>query len=74
MGGSQDPIEYNAFTHHTILDTYERILPEDVKKDVIVTASLVYHLAMRDEMLPRFPADKMPPPPPPTGRGGGSGQ
>jgi Zn-dependent M28 family amino/carboxypeptidase len=72
IGGSQDPMEYNSFTHHTILDTYERIVADDVKKDAIVTASVVYHLAMRDEMVPRFPADKMPPLPP--ARGGGSGR
>ena len=33
-------------------------------------ASLLYHLAMRDEMLPRFPAAEMPPLP--AGRGGGA--
>jgi Zn-dependent M28 family amino/carboxypeptidase len=49
----QDPMEYESQTHHTNLDTYERIVPEDVKKNAIMTASLVYHLAMRDEMLPR---------------------
>jgi hypothetical protein len=69
MGASQDPIEYNSHTHHTNLDTYERILPEDVKRDAIVTASVVYHIAMRDAMMPRFAPDKMPALP--AGRGGG---
>ncbi|MBN1569962.1 MAG: M20/M25/M40 family metallo-hydrolase [Acidobacteria bacterium] len=59
---SQDPIEYRTNTWHTDLDTYERILEGDLKQCVIVVASLAYHLAMRDEMLPRFPADSMPPP------------
>lgn len=59
---SQDPIEYMTNTWHTDLDTYERVLEGDLKQCVIVIASLVYHLAMRDEMLPRFPADSMPPP------------
>ena len=59
---SQDPIEYMTNTWHTDLDTYERVLEEDLKQCVIVIASLVYHLAMRDEMLPRFPGDSMPPP------------
>jgi hypothetical protein len=31
----------------------------------------VYHLAMRDEMLPRFEAGKMPPPPQAGGDGRG---
>ena len=72
MGGGQDSIEYGTFTHHTSLDTYERILPEDVKKDAIVTAAVVYHIAMRDEMMPRFSKDQMPPLP--AGRGGGGGR
>jgi hypothetical protein len=75
IGGNQDTIEYNAFTHHTDLDFYERILPEDVKRNAIITASLIYHIANRDEMMPRFTKDTMPAPPaPPAGRGGGSGQ
>ncbi len=68
IGGGQDSIEYGTFTHHTSLDTYERILPEDVKKDAIITASVIYHIAMRDEMMPRFTKDTMPPMP--GGRGG----
>jgi carboxypeptidase Q len=57
---SQDPIEYSTNTWHTDLDTYERVLEEDLRQCVIVIASLVYHLAMRDAMLPRFPGDSMP--------------
>jgi carboxypeptidase Q len=68
IGFQQDPIEYGSHTHHTNLDTYERIIEQDVKQSAITIASVVYHLAMRDEMLPRFPADKMPPLP--AGRGG----
>ncbi len=73
IGLGQDPIEYNSYTWHTNLDTYERIIEDDVKKSAIAIASAVYHLAMRDEMLPRFSKETMPPPPP-AGRGGGSGQ
>jgi hypothetical protein len=73
IGLGQDPIEYGSYTWHTNLDTYERIVEEDVKKSAIAIAAAVYHLAMRDEMLPRFGKDTMPPPPP-AGRGGGSGQ
>ena len=69
MGGSQDGIEYNSHTHHTNLDAYERILPDDVKKNAIITASIIYHIAMRDQLMPRFAADQMPPKP--GGRGGG---
>ncbi len=54
VGFQQDPIEYNSMTHHTNLDTYERIIPDDVKKDAAEIAAAVLHLANRDEMVPRF--------------------
>jgi Zn-dependent M28 family amino/carboxypeptidase len=63
IGLSQDPIEYGTYTWHTNLDTFERIIEEDVKKSAIAIAAAVYHLAMRDEMLPRFSKEDMPPPP-----------
>ncbi len=62
IGLGQDPIEYGTYTWHTNLDTYERIIEEDVKKSAIAIAAAVYHLAMRDEMLPRFGKEDMPPP------------
>ena len=71
IGMGQDPIEYNSHTWHTNLDTYERIVEEDVKQSAIVMAAMVYHLAMRDELLPRFSKEEMPrrqgaPPPAPA--------
>ncbi len=71
IGFSQDPIEYSTHTHHTNLDTYERVIEADVKQSAITIASVLYHLAMRDDMLPRFSAETMPPLP--AGRGGGRG-
>jgi hypothetical protein len=59
----QDPIEYGSHTHHTNLDTYERVVEEDARQSAIVIASVLYHLAMRDEPLPRFDKAEMPPPP-----------
>ena len=63
IGMGQDPIEYNSHTWHTNLDTYERILEEDVKKNAMIVAWSVYQLAMSDTMLPRLPAAEMPPKP-----------
>jgi hypothetical protein len=57
---AQDPIEYANYTWHSNLDTYERIVEEDVIKSAIVVAATVYHLATRDEMLPRFSKGEMP--------------
>lgn len=64
IGLAQDMIEYGTHTWHTNLDTYERILEEDVKKDAVVVAYALYQLAMRDELLPRFSKEAMPAPPP----------
>jgi len=60
IGMGQDPIEYQTNTWHTNLDTYERILEDDVKKDAMIVAWSVYQLAMRDELLPRFSKADMP--------------
>lgn len=57
IGPVQDGIAYNSTTWHSNLDTYDRIIPQDAIDNVIITASLMYHLATRDEMLPRFSAD-----------------
>src|SRR5437588_12145346 len=64
IGMGQDPIEYQSNTWHTNLDTYERILEDDVKKDAVEVAWCGYQLAMRDDLLPRFAKDQMPPRPP----------
>jgi len=60
----QDPIEYGSNTWHTNLDTYERILEDDVKKNAMIVAWSVYQLAMRDDLLPRFSKSDIPPRPP----------
>jgi carboxypeptidase Q len=61
IGTSQDAIDY-VMTRHTTLDTYERIIPDDVKKAAAILAAQVWHLANREEMLPRFTKETMPPP------------
>lgn len=60
IGLLQDPIEYGSYTWHTNLDTYERVIEADAKKSAAMIASALYHLAMRDEMLPRFTKAEMP--------------
>jgi hypothetical protein len=59
-GVQQDPIEYGTYTWHTNLDTYERIVEDDAQQSAMVIAAAVYHLAMREEQLPRLPKEKMP--------------
>jgi hypothetical protein len=64
IGVQQDPIEYGTHTWHTNLDTYERIVEDDVKKSAVVIAAAVYALAMRDALLPRYKREEMPVLPP----------
>jgi len=64
IGFGQDSIEYGSHTHHTNLDTYERVIEDDVKASAVAAATLLYQLAMRDEMLPRLAASDMPAAPP----------
>jgi hypothetical protein len=64
VGLAQDPFDYGSFTHHTTLDTYERIYEEDVREGAVEIASAVYALAMADQMVPRFTAETMPKPAP----------
>jgi hypothetical protein len=54
-GVIQDPLEYDTRTHHTNADTYERLIPEDLRQASVVIAILLYNTAMRDQMLPRLP-------------------
>lgn len=49
----QDEIEYETRTHHSNMDSYERIQPEDMKQAAVLMAAFVYNAAMRDEKLPR---------------------
>ncbi|MEY3678393.1 MAG: hypothetical protein RI924_534 [Bacteroidota bacterium] len=49
----QDPIEYNTRTHHTNMDTYDRLIEADLKQAATIIASFVYHSAQRADMLPR---------------------
>jgi hypothetical protein len=63
----QDEIEYNGVTHHTNLDSYERLQPNDVVKMSTIVAGWAYLAANRDERLPRKPANV-------PGQGGRRGQ
>ncbi len=49
----QDDIEYFSLTWHSNMDVYDRIIEEDLKQTVAITAGFVYNAAMRDEMIPR---------------------
>lgn len=54
----QDPVQYSSRTHHTNLDVYDQLIPADMMKNAVITASFVYHTANREQMLPRKPLPK----------------
>jgi Zn-dependent M28 family amino/carboxypeptidase len=54
----QDPLEYGTDSHHSNMDLYDRIQPEDLMKDAVIMASYVYQTANRDDLLPRKPLPK----------------
>jgi carboxypeptidase Q len=51
----QDSLDYASRTHHSNMDTYERLQPDDLAQAAFVEAIFVYNTAMRDQMLPRKP-------------------
>ena len=49
----QDPLEYETRTHHTNMDTYDHLSPEDLKQAATIIAYFVYNTAQRTERIPR---------------------
>ena len=58
----QDDVEYSTRTHHSNMDTWERLQAGDMMKNAVIVASFVYHAANRDALLPRKPLPKPQPP------------
>jgi carboxypeptidase Q len=59
----QDPMDYDTRTHHTNMDTLERVQQGDIEQMAIVEAFFVYQAATRPDKLPRKDL--------PAARGGG---
>jgi len=49
----QDYTDYDTRIHHTNWDSPERVPVAGLKAAAVIYASLLYHAAMRDEMIPR---------------------
>ncbi|MEO5590113.1 MAG: M20/M25/M40 family metallo-hydrolase [Gemmatimonadaceae bacterium] len=49
----QHYVDYDTRMHHTNMDFYERVKPDDLKKAAVVLASFAYNAAMRAEVFPR---------------------
>lgn len=71
----QDPLDYMARTHHSNMDTIDRVPKGDLMQMAAILASFAYFTANRDSMLPRKPLPKAQPPrgttPPATSSAGG---
>ena len=55
----QDQLDYWSHTHHSNVDTVDHVLPRDLMNSAAFLATLVYHAATRDELMPR---EALPPP------------
>lgn len=51
----QDGMEYNTRTHHSTMDTYDHLSPDDLMQASTIIADFVYNAAQRNEKMPRKP-------------------
>lgn len=58
----QDPLDYSSRLHHTSIDSYDHLKPEDMRQAAIILASFLLNAANRDEPLPRMPLPTQPTP------------
>ena len=49
----QDPMDYETRTHHSDMDTYDRLHPADLEQAAVVEAIFLYNTSERDAMMPR---------------------
>lgn len=71
----QDPLDYMQRTHHSNMDTMDRVPKADLMQMSAIVASFAYHAANRSELFPRKPMPKPAPQrrpdgPPPSSAGG----
>jgi hypothetical protein len=62
----QDPLEYDTRNHHSNMDVYDHLFPDDLKQISTIVAAFVYNASQRDEKLPR---KELPKPRPAGARG-----
>ncbi|GAA4334662.1 M28 family metallopeptidase [Mucilaginibacter gynuensis] len=56
----QDPLDYGTRTHHTNMDTFDKLIEDDLKQAATIVASFVYNTAQRKDMIPRKVLPKAP--------------
>ena len=56
----QDPLDYGSRVHHSSVDTFDHLKPEDLRQGAIVLASVLLSAANADKALPRPPLPTQP--------------
>jgi carboxypeptidase Q len=51
----QDPMDYETRTHHSDMDTYDRLHALDLEQAAVVEAIFLYNTSERETMMPRKP-------------------
>ncbi len=56
----QDPLDYGSRLHHTSIDTYDHLRPDDLRQAAVIMATFLLQAANRPEPLPRMPIPTQP--------------
>ena len=51
----QDPLDYETRTHHSDMDTYDRLHQADLEQAAVVEAIFLWNTSQREAMMPRKP-------------------
>jgi len=51
----QDPMDYETRTHHSDMDTFDRLHAADLQQAAVIEAIFLYNTSERDAMMPRKP-------------------
>ncbi len=58
----QDPLDYGSRLHHTSIDSYDHLRPDDLRQAAVILASFLLTAANSDDPLPRMPLPTEPRP------------
>ena len=51
----QDPMDYDTRTHHSDMDTVDRLHKDDLEQGAVLEAIFLWNTSQREEMMPRKP-------------------
>jgi hypothetical protein len=56
----QDPLDYDSRVHHSNLDSYDHLRPDDLRQAAVIMASFLWNAANTAQPLPRAPLPTAP--------------